>query len=119
MPNTIITNTKIYMKFCKRCLYTTAHPLGLTIDEEGICSGCRVHEEKDTLDWNYRFSILENIVSDYRSKNGENYDCIVPVTGANDSYFIVDIVKNKTTLKTYIYFFFCLICSLFIIAFGL
>jgi len=87
------------MKFCKRCLYTTGHPLGLTIDQEGICSGCRVHEEKDTLDWNYRFGLLENLVSKYLSDSGENYDCIVPVTGANDSYFIVDIVKNKLGLN--------------------
>ena len=87
------------MKFCKRCLYTTAHPLGLTIDEDGICSGCRIHEEKDTLDWKHRFGLLENIVSEYRSDTGENYDCIVPVTGANDSHYILDIVKNKLGLN--------------------
>ena len=29
---------------CKRCLYNTNHPLGLVLDAEGICSGCRVHE---------------------------------------------------------------------------
>ena len=32
--------------FCKRCLYNSKHPLGLIIDGEGICSGCRIHEEK-------------------------------------------------------------------------
>ena len=35
-------------KFCQRCLYGDDHPLGLIIDESGICSGCRIHEEKDT-----------------------------------------------------------------------
>ena len=38
---------------CKKCLYDTNHPLGLLLDEYGICSGCRIHEEKDTLDWKF------------------------------------------------------------------
>ena len=40
---------------CKRCLYSTNHPLGLVLDAESICSGCRVHEEKGTLDWAERW----------------------------------------------------------------
>ena len=35
------------IQFCKRCLYSTDHPLGLTINNDGICSGCEIHEEKD------------------------------------------------------------------------
>lgn len=84
---------------CKRCLYTSSHPLGLTIDDEGICSGCRVHEEKDTLDWNERWNKLEKLVTDYRSKTTEVYDCIVPVSGGQDSYFILHLVKNKLKLN--------------------
>lgn len=87
------------IKFCKRCLYTTAHPLGLTLDDEGICSGCRVHEEKDTLDWGKRWSMLESLVKPYRSIDGKNYDCIVPVTGAQDSYYIVYLVKERLGLN--------------------
>lgn len=84
---------------CKRCLYTTRHPLGLTIDEEGICSGCRVHEEKDSLDWAARWQMLESLVSPYRVASGKAYDCIVPVTGANDSYYIVHLVKERLGLN--------------------
>ena len=82
------------LKFCKRCLYSSDHPLGIVIDDDGICSGCKIHEEKDYLDWDERFKKLEKIVSNYRNKKNENYDCIIPVTGANDSYYIVHIVKN-------------------------
>lgn len=85
--------------FCKRCLYSTAHPLGLVLDEEGICSGCRVHEEKDSLDWAARWAKLEAVVQPYRNPAGTGYDCIVPVTGANDSYFIVHLVKEKLGLN--------------------
>jgi len=87
------------IKFCKRCLYSTAHPLGLTLDEEGICSGCRIHEEKDELDWDERWNKLEKLVQPYRSKNGTTYDCIVPVTGGQDSYYIVYLVKEKLKLN--------------------
>ena len=87
------------IRFCKRCLYGTTHPLGLTLDAEGICSGCRVHEEKDRLDWAKRWRKLETIVEPYRSRSGATYDCIVPVTGANDSYFIVHLVKERLGLN--------------------
>ena len=85
--------------FCKRCLYTNKHPLGITIDKEGICSGCRIHEEKDYLDWDSRLDLLKSIVKPYKSINSSNYDCIVPVTGGNDSYFIVHVVKNILKLN--------------------
>ena len=84
---------------CTRCLYKTNPPLGLTIDEEGICSGCRIHEEKDFLDWKERWNILENIVKPYKSREKYNYDCIVPVSASNDSYYIVHLVKNKLGLN--------------------
>ena len=87
------------LKFCKRCLYGNSHPLGLTLDEEGICSGCRIHEEKDSLDWKDRWDKLEKIVRPYRSHKVSTYDCIVPVTGAQDSHFIVHLVKEKLKLN--------------------
>ncbi|MBB1287123.1 N-acetyl sugar amidotransferase [Flavisolibacter sp. BT320] len=83
------------MIFCKRCLYPVSHPLNLTIDEEGVCSGCRVHEEKDILDWSVRREKLRKIFDAYRNQSGNNYDCIIPVSGARDSFFIVDTVKNE------------------------
>ena len=84
---------------CKRCLYNTNHPLGLVLDAEGICSGCRVHEEKDRLDWDERWQRLEELVKPYRSRDSRNYDCIVPVSGAGDSFFIVHVVKERLGLK--------------------
>ncbi len=82
------------MKYCKRCLYPENHPLNLTFDDEGICSGCRVHEEKDELDWSERLEKLKLILDGYKRKSGSIHDCIIPVSGARDSYFIVHVVKN-------------------------
>jgi N-acetyl sugar amidotransferase len=89
----------IMIKTCKRCLYNTNHPLGLIIDDDGICSGCRIHEEKDTLDWMNRWQLLERLVKDYQVKDKSNYDCIIPVSGGMDSYFIVHMVKEKLGLN--------------------
>lgn len=87
------------LRFCKRCLYGTSHPLGLVLDADGICSGCRVHEEKDRLDWAERWRRLEALVQPYRSRDASTYDCIVPVTGANDSYWVVHLVKERLGLN--------------------
>ncbi len=39
------------------------------------------------------------MVESYRNKNGSNYDCIVPVSGGKDSYYITHIVVNRLGLK--------------------
>src|SRR3989344_4298540 len=87
------------MKYCTRCLYPANHQLHLTFDAQGVCSGCRVHEEKDTLDWDARFKQLKKITASYKNRSGNNYDCVVPVSGARDSYFIVHTVMKKLGLR--------------------
>lgn len=84
---------------CVRCLYSIFHPLGLVLDDEGVCSGCRIHEEKDTLDWDARWKRLEQLVAPYKVESGRTYDCIVPVTGGHDSHFILHTVKNRLGLN--------------------
>ena len=83
------------MKYCKRCVYPENHPLGIIFDDEGVCSGCRVHEEKDEIDWAEKENELEKILEPYRKKQGTYYDCIIPVTGNGDSFFVVDRIKKK------------------------
>jgi len=83
------------VNYCKRCLYPSNHPYGMVFDAEGVCMGCRVHEEKDELDWPGRMRKLESIVHvNAKRVARRGLDCIVPVTGAGDSYFIVHTVKN-------------------------
>jgi len=82
------------MIVCKRCLYTNLHPLNIVFDANGICSGCRVHEEKDKINWIERREKLASILNHYRCRSGKNYDCIVPVSGARDSFFIVHTLKK-------------------------
>lgn len=61
----------------------------LSFDEEGVCNACRNFENRKAIDWNQRKKELLQIVDRYRSKDGSNWDCIVPVSGGKDSTFQV------------------------------
>ena len=87
------------MQVCRRCLYPENHPLGITFDAEGVCSGCRVHEEKDSLDWTTRENRLREILDQYRGRNYSRHDCVVPVSGGRDSFYIVHLVRNVYRLN--------------------
>src|SRR3990167_1128857 len=92
--NSILRRKSDTMKYCTRCVYPENHPLNITFDAQGVCSGCRVHEEKDELNWNERGRMLRSLLDSYTTKSGKSYDCIIPISGARDSYFIVHIIKN-------------------------
>lgn len=81
------------MQFCKRCLYPKNHPLNITFNDDGLCSGCIIHEEKDEIDWDEKSENLKKLLNSYKSE-AASYDCIIPVSGARDSYFIVDLIRN-------------------------
>jgi N-acetyl sugar amidotransferase len=87
------------MRYCVRCLYPANHPLRVVFDDEGVCSGCRVHEEKDVLDWREREEKLRALLDGYRTRTRTIHDCIIPVSGARDSYFIVHMVKNMFKMR--------------------
>ena len=87
------------MNFCKECLYPENHPLGIVFNEEGICSGCLIHREKNVIDWKRKLNKLKLILRPYKSKIRNIHDCIVPVIGARDSFFIVHLVKNVLGLN--------------------
>lgn len=66
----------------------------LYIDEEGICSACRNYEKREQMDWKKRKTELKTILEKYASKDGNNYDCIIPVSGGKDSHFqVINILK--------------------------
>jgi len=87
------------LKNCKRCLYPENHALNIIINSDGICSGCKVHEEKDSINWKDRWKELLKLTNSFKNLNESNYDCIIPVNGAKDSFFIVDTVVNKLGMK--------------------
>ncbi|RPI73833.1 MAG: N-acetyl sugar amidotransferase, partial [Desulfobacteraceae bacterium] len=87
------------MRYCKRCLYPENHPLNIVFDDEGVCSGCRVHEEKDELNWQEKKTRLGRLFDHYRNKAGRSYDCIIPVCGGKDSFYITHVVTREFGLN--------------------
>lgn len=59
----------------------------LFIDEQGVCNACRSFEQRKEVDWPSREKELVALLDRYRSKDGKNYDCIIPVSGGKDSHY--------------------------------
>ncbi len=74
------------IRYCRRCVMPDTKP-DLYIDEEGVCNACRSYERRKEINWEQRKQELLRILERYRSKNGSNYDCIIPVSGGKDSHF--------------------------------
>jgi N-acetyl sugar amidotransferase len=76
------------IRYCVRCLYPETKP-DLFFDADGLCSACRSFEDRKAVDWTTRRAEFDRITDQYRSEDGSNYDCIVPVSGGKDSTYQV------------------------------
>jgi len=76
------------IRYCNRCVMPETKP-DLFIDAEGVCSACRNIDKRQAVDWQSRKQQLVKVLDRYGSKDGSNYDCIVPVSGGKDSHFQV------------------------------
>jgi len=97
------------VKFCKRCTISNQRPNScvehnntpnskketIHFDEEGVCSACRVAEQKETIDWDARDAELRALCDKHR-RSDAGYDCIVPGSGGKDSF-------KQTWLLRYVY----------------
>jgi len=92
------------MRYCARCMYPENAKPTIIFDEDGVCSGCRYHESRDTVevDWEERWEILLEIVEEAKQiakERNNSHDCIIPVSGGKDSYFQVWLAKEKLGLN--------------------
>ena len=85
------------IRYCTRCVYPSIAATPLTFDENGVCSGCRVANQKQHTDWNERWQMLVEMVDEYRS--GSNYDIVIPVSGGKDSYYQTHVAVKQLGLK--------------------
>jgi len=75
-----------HIRYCTKCLMPETKP-DLWFDEDGVCCACKFFEQREAVDWTARQHELEEIVEKYRSKDGSNYDCIIPCSGGKDSTY--------------------------------
>lgn len=76
------------IRYCTKCVMPETKP-DLKIDESGVCSACKNYESRESVDWEARTTELRDILERYRSKDGANWDCIIPVSGGKDSTYQV------------------------------
>lgn len=75
------------LTYCARCVMPSTKP-DLHVDDAGVCNACRAYERRREVDWDERRSALLALLERYR-QHGNNWDCIVPVSGGKDSTYQV------------------------------
>lgn len=81
------------IRYCVRCcMPETAE--GIRFDERGICSGCNSSEQKMAVDWSKRERALREKLEYYKSIAGDNYDCVVPISGGKDSCYQLHVLTR-------------------------
>lgn len=86
------------LKYCQRCCMPETTE-GIDFDEMGICKACRSSEEKMRIDWTKREAALRKICEDAKSSAGDNYDCMVPISGGKDSAFQLHVLTRVYGMK--------------------
>ena len=57
------------MKYCVRCILPDTRP-GIFLDEAGVCSGCRGHDDKEgKIDWPARAKAFDAVVAEAKSRS--------------------------------------------------
>ena len=89
------------MRYCRRCLQPDTRP-GILFDENQICYACKYEESKATIDWAAREAELKGFAEEAKAeakKRGNNYDCVIGVSGGKDSTFQAVYAKEKLGLN--------------------
>src|SRR3990167_4937932 len=73
-----------HLQYCTRCCVPETQE-GIRFDEMGICQACQSSEQKIHINWVEREGQLRKICDDAKAKAGDNYDCIIPISGGKDS----------------------------------
>lgn len=86
------------LQYCVRCCMPETQE-GIKFDEFGICQACQSSEQKIHIDWVEREKSLRTLLEERKSKAGDNYDCIIPISGGKDSTFQLHILCKVYGLK--------------------
>lgn len=86
------------LRYCVRCCIPETQE-GITFDEMGICQACQSQEQKIHIDWVAREKQLRIILEEAKAKAGNNYDCILPISGGKDSTFQMHVLTKVYGMK--------------------
>lgn len=86
------------LRYCVRCCMPETQE-GIKFDRFGVCQACQSSEQKIHIDWTVREKALREILEEARSRAGDNYDCIIPISGGKDSTFQLHVLCNVYGMK--------------------
>jgi len=72
---------------------------GTVFDELGICRACQSSEQKMHINWQERERELRAILEEAKRASGDNYDCLVPISGGKDSAFQLHVLVQQYGMK--------------------
>lgn len=86
------------MRYCVRCCMPETDE-GTNFDEMGVCQACRSSEQKMHINWVEREQEFRRILENAKTKAGNNYDCIIPISGGKDSTFQLHVLCKVYNMK--------------------
>ena len=86
------------LRYCIRCCMPETQE-GIAFDEMGICQACQSSEQKIHIDWTRREKQLRAILNREKARAGNNYDCIIPISGGKDSTFQMHVLVKVYGMK--------------------
>lgn len=86
------------VRYCIRCCIPETQE-SVTFDEMGICQACQSSEQKIHINWIEREKKLRKILEEAKAKAGNNYDCMIPMSGGKDSAFQIYVLTQVYGMK--------------------
>jgi N-acetyl sugar amidotransferase len=86
------------LRYCIRCCVPETQE-GVSFDDMGVCTACRSSEEKMHIDWAARERELRRILDEAKTRAGDNYDCVLPISGGKDSFFQAHVLVKVYGMK--------------------
>ena len=86
------------MNYCKRCLQPDTRP-NTKFHDSGICPACHYIDQLPEVDWQERFEILQDLLTQFPRRKGQFHDCIIGVSGGKDSTRQALWVRDKLGLN--------------------
>ncbi len=84
------------MSVCQKCIMPDSYP-NVTLDSEGICSFCRIHDDSPRL--KRPAAGKDALLRVLTSRTSGEYDCVVPLSGGKDSSYALFYIVRELGLK--------------------
>jgi N-acetyl sugar amidotransferase len=98
MTDARVSSPLANVQYCIRCCVPETQE-GVGFDDLGVCTACRSSEDKMHIDWAARERDLRRILEDAKSKAGDGYDCVLPISGGKDSFFQAHVLVKTYGMK--------------------